>query len=183
MRGAGRGTGDLRRRSLRRCTRAYGGAGRRARNCAAPLAPRRSYRGVDSQCRALECASREGKLYDPSFNTRMRGTGHRAELLAGRFDYQPHGILDATHLRWITENTLRGVFACAALEIEDLRMSAGTTLQVYRERRPWRWLPRKQRRRVVRWAARRAPHWFGCQFIVSSRPVPAIGLGAPPRRA
>ena len=62
----------------------------------------------------------------------------RLELLAGRFDYQPHGILDATHLRWFTEKTLRGVFACAALEIEDLRMSAGTTLQVYRERRPWR---------------------------------------------
>lgn len=95
----------------------------------------------------------------------------RLGLLAGRFDYQPYGILDATHLRWFTERTVRQVFACANLEIETLAMSAGTILPVYREARPWRWIPRKKRRRVVRWAARRAPRLFGCQFVVSAKPI------------
>lgn len=95
----------------------------------------------------------------------------RAGLLAGRFDYQPFGILDATHLRWYTERTVRQVFSSAGLEIESLRMSAGTILPVYKEARPWRWIPRKKRRRVVRWAARRAPRLFGCQFVFSAKPV------------
>lgn len=98
----------------------------------------------------------------------------RLELLAGRFDYQAAGIMDATHLRWFTERTLRQVFASAALEIDSLQMSAGTFLPVYKEGRPWRWMPRKRRHRIVSSAVRWAPHLFGCQFVVSASPVSPV---------
>ncbi len=95
----------------------------------------------------------------------------RTALLAGRFDYQPYGIMDATHLRWFTEETVRKVFRHAGLAVERVAVSAGTVLPVYQETRPWKWAPRKLRRRFVCWATRRAPRLFGCQFVIRARPA------------
>jgi hypothetical protein len=41
-------------------------------------------------------------------------------LLAGRFDYAPSGILDDSHLRFFTLQTIRGLFAQASLWIEHV---------------------------------------------------------------
>ncbi len=45
----------------------------------------------------------------------------RLNLLAGRFQYAPRGILDATHLRFFTRRTFIGLIEAAGLRITELR--------------------------------------------------------------
>ena len=43
----------------------------------------------------------------------------RKDLLLGRFEYQPWGILDKTHLRFFTAKTARALFADAGYDVEE----------------------------------------------------------------
>jgi SAM-dependent methyltransferase len=95
----------------------------------------------------------------------------RWDLLWGEFDYQPSGIMDATHLRWFTEKTLRGLFDAAGYRVVAWEVTAGAWMPDYRFRRPWKWLSDPYRIRLVRACARRFPNLFGCQHVV--RAVPA----------
>src|SRR5216110_2246514 len=90
----------------------------------------------------------------------------RVDLLRGRFDYQPFGIRDATHLRWFTEKTIRLLFETNGLRVISLQHTAGVTLPDYENRRPWRWMSRDRRDAIVRALARRLPLLFGCQHII-----------------
>lgn len=98
----------------------------------------------------------------------------RFELLRGRFDYREWGIMDATHLRWFTEVTLRNLFHSAGISIEEQRVTAGVDLQCYIERMPWRRFQRATRAAFLGRAIRRWPLLFGCQLVVRSAPVIAI---------
>ena len=91
----------------------------------------------------------------------------RLRLLAGKFDYQPAGIMDATHLRWFTAYSLRMLFARCGFEIVSLRPTAGTWMPEYAAL-PFRLLPVRPRNVVVRRLARSFPRLFGCQFIVEA---------------
>jgi len=95
----------------------------------------------------------------------------RVDLLRGRFDYQPFGIRDATHLRWFTEKTVRLLFESSGLRIISLQHTAGVTLPEYEARRPWRWIPRQRRNSLIRTLARRLPLLFGCQHIIHAVPA------------
>jgi len=95
----------------------------------------------------------------------------RVDLLRGRFDYQPFGIRDATHLRWFTEKTIRLLFESSGLRIISLQHTAGVTLPEYEARRPWRWIPRQRRNSLIRTLARRLPLLFGCQHIIHAVPA------------
>ena len=95
----------------------------------------------------------------------------RVDLLRGRFDYQPVGIRDATHLRWFTAETFRLLFESSGLRVISLRHTAGVTLPEYEARRPWRWIPRSRRDPIVRALARRLPLLFGCQHIIHATPA------------
>ena len=95
----------------------------------------------------------------------------RLDLLRGRFDYQPVGIRDATHLRWFTAETVRSLFETNGLRVISLQHTAGVTLPEYENRRPWRWMPRDRRHAIVRALARRLPLLFGCQHIVHATPA------------
>jgi 2-polyprenyl-3-methyl-5-hydroxy-6-metoxy-1,4-benzoquinol methylase len=55
-----------------------------------------------------------GRVYASSPNV----AHHRVirSLLAGRFDYEPEGVMDRTHLRWFTPATYRGMFEEAGFE-------------------------------------------------------------------
>lgn len=92
----------------------------------------------------------------------------RMNLLRGRFDYQPSGIMDATHLRWFTETSLRRLFEQSSFEVVTVRHSAGAWLPQYR-RGPLRFLPMNVLRRVVRAATLLRPSLFACQLIVVAR--------------
>ena len=95
----------------------------------------------------------------------------RTDLLRGRFDYQPCGIRDATHLRWFTARTVRTLFEASGFRVNVLRHTAGVDLPEYSARRPWRWLPRRGRDPLVRAFAQRWPLLFGCQHIVHATPA------------
>jgi methionine biosynthesis protein MetW len=95
----------------------------------------------------------------------------RLDLLRGRFDYQPVGIRDATHLRWFTAETVRSLFETNGLRVMSLQHTAGVTLPEYENQRPWRWMPRDRRHAIVRALACRLPLLFGCQHIVHATPA------------
>ena len=93
----------------------------------------------------------------------------RLNLLRGRFDYQPVGIMDATHLRWFTRRSLFRLFTQADYRIVETQASAGTWMQVYQVP-PWQWIPRRVLRKVLHGAARTWPTLFGCQYVIRAEP-------------
>jgi len=95
----------------------------------------------------------------------------RVDLLRGRFDYQPTGIRDATHLRWFTGQTVRSLFESNGLRVVSLQHTAGVALPDYESRRPWRWISRDARDPIIRSLARRFPLLFGCQHIIHAIPA------------
>jgi SAM-dependent methyltransferase len=90
----------------------------------------------------------------------------RFDLLFGRFDYKPYGIMDATHLRWFTAKSLRRLFESAGFTVTWQSMAPGVWLPDYRHRRPWKWIPRRLRDRGVRLACKLLPRLFGAQHII-----------------
>lgn len=93
----------------------------------------------------------------------------RLRLLAGKFDYQPLGIMDATHLRWFTAYSIRKLFARNGFDITSMRATAGTWMPEY-ERLPFGLIPHRARDAFIRKMARAMPRLFGCQFVVEARP-------------
>jgi hypothetical protein len=89
----------------------------------------------------------------------------RWNLLRGRFDYQPLGIMDATHLRWFTARSLHRLFAQAGYRIVESKASAGLWMQEYRSP-PWRWVPPPILSKLVRGATQAWPTLFGCQHVI-----------------
>ena len=87
----------------------------------------------------------------------------RRSLLFGRFDYQPIGIMDATHLRWFTSRTITRVMASVNLSIVDHDWSNGAWMTVYHR------LPAASRARWIRRLVRQWPDLFGCQHIVTAQ--------------
>jgi methionine biosynthesis protein MetW len=91
----------------------------------------------------------------------------RLELLFGRFNYQSCGIMDATHLRWFTEYSLRAFFESSGYRVDVIRQTAGTGGSVYHEYCFWRWFrPRRYRIPLIRWLAKSLPRLFGYQHVV-----------------
>jgi methionine biosynthesis protein MetW len=95
----------------------------------------------------------------------------RMDLFRGRFNYQPVGIRDSTHLRWFTGETVRSLFESNGLRVISLQHTAGVTLPEYETSRPWRWMSRDRRDPIVRKLARRLPLLFGCQHIIHAIPA------------
>lgn len=91
----------------------------------------------------------------------------RLSLLAGRFDYIDRGILDATHLRFFTERSLRGLIADAGLEILHLTATPAPLYQILP--RSWHrpWLTATHAINAL--IARRLRRLLGYQFVVLAR--------------
>jgi len=94
----------------------------------------------------------------------------RVDLLRGRFIYRDCGIMDATHLRWFTRDTLHKFFENLGFRVTDHLYTVNTGMIDYYESRPWKWLPIRIRYRVVRRLARSFPTLFGCQHVVKAVP-------------
>jgi SAM-dependent methyltransferase len=90
----------------------------------------------------------------------------RLNLLFGRFDYEPTGIMDATHLRWFTARTIADLVDSTGFEILEMRQTAGSEMPFY-ERGPLKRIPR--RRRLVQTLSRTLPRLFGVQHVVKAR--------------
>ncbi len=94
----------------------------------------------------------------------------RTMICFGRFDYEPFGIMDATHLRWFTKRSIVAFLNRAGLEAIDVRSSSGTSLSAYR-RWPWAWMPKALVWHLAVWLSRLWPTMFGCQTIVRAARV------------
>jgi methionine biosynthesis protein MetW len=55
----------------------------------------------------------------------------RLGLLAGKFEYTETGILDSTHIRWFTVNSLKRYLATSGLHTVDERFASGYMLPCY----------------------------------------------------
>jgi methionine biosynthesis protein MetW len=95
----------------------------------------------------------------------------RWDLLRGRFDYEEYGIMDATHLRWFTADSLGRWLQNNGLVVQAMAQSAGIMLPVYECAWPWRLMPKNHRSGLIRRLARRWPLLFGCQHVVRASPI------------
>jgi len=89
----------------------------------------------------------------------------RLELLFGRFQYRPRGILDATHLRFFTWHSLRRLFADAGLQVVRM-VGVPAPLPLMSSRfvsGPGGWLYG-----ATALAARAWPRLFAYQFVVEA---------------
>jgi hypothetical protein len=92
----------------------------------------------------------------------------RTNLVRGKFQYQPSGIMDATHLRWFTAASVRSLIASSGFKVTGYRAAAGTILGDNVFRRPLVWLPTNFRTRLLRFASKRWPTLFGSQHVLKA---------------
>lgn len=96
----------------------------------------------------------------------------RRRLLAGRFDYDRFGIMDATHLRWFTRRTLGLLFERTGYTVVARDGTLGLQLGCYHSDRPFRWMRPPLKRRVARFLHRHIPGAFACQHIFAAEVNP-----------
>lgn len=116
---------------------------------------------------AKECLEREGTVM-----VSLPNVAHwtvRWELLWGRFEYQPCGIMDATHLRWFTRASACRFFERAGFLVEESTCTIVADLAVYDAYRPWKWLGIRRRARVLNRLVRYFPALFACQYVFRLR--------------
>ena len=87
----------------------------------------------------------------------------RMSLLRGEFRYRSSGIMDATHLRWFTKNTLHTFFTNLGFRVTNHLYTVNANMPEYCAP-PWRWIPYK--RNLIRTMVRIFPNVFGCQHVV-----------------
>ena len=90
----------------------------------------------------------------------------RLNLALGRFDYEPTGLMDATHLRWFTKASLRRLFAAAGLAERYYTTTAGSTQPFYISKNPWKRFPAGGRTDLVIRLSEKFPGLFGFQHIM-----------------
>ncbi len=93
----------------------------------------------------------------------------RACLLRGKFEYQPWGIMDATHLRWFTAESIKSLLAASGFVAAEYRATAGLVLCDNYGRAPLRWLSGGIRARMLRWGCRHWPALFGSQHVLKAK--------------
>ena len=88
----------------------------------------------------------------------------RFNLLFGKFNYEPTGIMDATHLRWFTLASAQKWFRNLGFDVTHAGSTTNATLPAY-YRRPWKYAPLRVRRALLRPGVKMLPGLFGCQHI------------------
>ena len=92
----------------------------------------------------------------------------RLKLLFGSFNYEPSGLMDATHLRWFTKKSLIHLFKTSGYDVTDLYPSAGAWMQDYRHT-PLGLLPLSLRALVLNKLGSLFHGLFACQHVLSAR--------------
>jgi SAM-dependent methyltransferase len=95
----------------------------------------------------------------------------RVDLLRGIFRYDECGIMDATHLRWFTRDSIKRFFERLGFEVVYQDYTVFSTISEYRTCKPFRWLEPKLRTAVLRRLAKWKPGLFAVQHIVEARKV------------
>lgn len=95
----------------------------------------------------------------------------RMDLLRGRFSYRTCGIMDATHLRWFTRESLHTFFANLGFVVDKHLYTANSHMSEYYETVPWKWMSARTRSRVIGALITVRPNLFGCQHVVRAFPL------------
>jgi methionine biosynthesis protein MetW len=90
----------------------------------------------------------------------------RLRLLLGRFDYASTGIMDATHLRWFTADTIKSLLTSSGFRVAEHRVTANPFIPDNTGVAPLRWLSAKRRAHLLKIACRRLPTLCGAQHVV-----------------
>ncbi len=117
----------------------------------------------------LVLLAREGLAPNGSIVASVPNVAHwlvRSALLRGRFTYRDCGIMDATHLRWFTQEALHSFFDNLGYHVTDHLYTVNAGIPDYGRSRPWMWLSDRNRERLVRRLVGRYPRLFGCQHVV-----------------
>jgi methionine biosynthesis protein MetW len=107
----------------------------------------------------------------------------RLRLLRGVWRYEPTGLFDAGHLRFLTRATLVELVAGAGLVVERLepaRLPDPAPHTLARLPRPVRGLARRSWAAVGNRLARRWPTLFAYQLVCTARRPPAVSAGPAP---
>ena len=94
----------------------------------------------------------------------------RLHLLRGRFDYTEIGICDATHLRWFTLKTIKGLLKSQGFEVVAYKPAAGIWMYEYHIA-PWKWLKDHRRAPLIAALTHAVPTLFACQHVLKARRI------------
>jgi methionine biosynthesis protein MetW len=93
----------------------------------------------------------------------------RLDLLRGVFRYEDCGIMDATHLRWFTRDSIKRFFERLNFEVIYQDHTVMLNLPDYGGRRPFCWFSPKFRNPLIRKLAAWKPGVFAVQHILQAR--------------
>jgi methionine biosynthesis protein MetW len=93
----------------------------------------------------------------------------RNALLRGRWDYDVTGLMDATHLRWYTLESLERLLTACGFVVEGRAAALGFEYPVYSSRLPWRALSERNRAGVLRRLVKYFPRAFALQHVLRAR--------------
>jgi methionine biosynthesis protein MetW len=93
----------------------------------------------------------------------------RIDLLRGIFRYDECGIMDATHLRWFTTDSIKRFFERLGFEIVYQDYTVFSSIPDYHTRKPFCWLEPELRKQVLRRLAKWKPGLFAVQHVVEAR--------------
>jgi len=95
----------------------------------------------------------------------------RSEVLQGRFRYNSCGIMDATHLRWFTAESVRQLVASTGFRVVEYHATAGFDAPDNMGRAPLCWLPGRCRNALLRLGSQRWPTLLGTQHVLKAEMV------------
>lgn len=94
---------------------------------------------------------------------------NRVDLLKGVFNYEDCGIMDATHLRWFTRNSLKGFVERLGFKTIHQDYTVMPGLPSYQKRSPFRQLPPNLRYKLLCWLSKKNPNLFAVQHIIQAQ--------------
>jgi methionine biosynthesis protein MetW len=88
----------------------------------------------------------------------------RGDVFRGRFNYSETGLMDATHLRWFTWESLDRLLTDAGFTVSQRSVSAGTWMKIY-TRIPFSLCSERVLRIALSHFKKWFPRIFGCQLV------------------
>jgi methionine biosynthesis protein MetW len=95
----------------------------------------------------------------------------RLKILCGNLSYSQYGLLDATHLRWFSAQSIATYLGRLDFEIIKVYYTNGASLPDYLSLPLFSRLRESTRNTLLNWLTRFFPGLFACQIIVMARPI------------
>jgi methionine biosynthesis protein MetW len=93
----------------------------------------------------------------------------RLDLLRGIIRYEDSGIMDATHLRWFTWDSIKSFFERLDFDVTYQDYTVFAKMHMYANRKPFSWMKPRLRAFALRGLAAWQPRLFAVQHIVEAR--------------